>query len=125
MMFVDTQTPNARDEEIFSVLSATLPLIHETLVSHYRFIEEEAEAFEDTLCVWFHRVARRSGMSGLKVDELRQQLVFVAFKYARAFQIAKFRGVEPIQEEFTLALATPPEELVVQVLMRPTVKVQQ
>ena len=34
------------DEEIFSVFDEALPVIHATLVSFYRFMEEEAEAFD-------------------------------------------------------------------------------
>ncbi len=107
-----------RDQEVYSIFDESLPVIHRTLVSYYRFVEEEAEAFEDTLCVWFHRVAQRLGNHRAAATELREQLLFVACKYARALQIAKFRGIEPAQEEFTLALARPSEEVALELLSR-------
>ena len=109
---------SARDAEVYAVFEETLPILHATLVSYYRFVPEEAEAFEDTLGVWFYRVTRRPGSRRTPVPELRQQLLYVACKYARAFQIAKFRGIEPAQEEFTMALARPPEEVALELLNR-------
>ncbi len=99
------------DEEILSVFDEALPVIHGTLVSFYRFMEEEAEAFEDTLRVWFERMARRNATQRTPVSELRAQLLYVACKYARAFQIARFKGIEPAEEKFTMALAQTPEEV--------------
>jgi hypothetical protein len=97
-----------------SVLNDTLPVVHRTLVLYYRFMEEEAEAFEDVLTVWFHRLARRLTGRAPSSQELREQLLFVSCKYARAFQIAKFRGLGPSQEEeLTLALARSPEEVAI------------
>ncbi len=61
---------NATGEEIFSVFDEALPVIHATLVSFYRFMEEEAEAFEDTLLVWFERMARRNASQKTPVSEL-------------------------------------------------------
>lgn len=117
-VYLNNMDSIGREDEIHALLDEALPVIHATLVSYYRFIEEEAEAFEDTLCVWFGRVARRLGTSRTPPSELREQLLFVACKYARAFQIAKFKGIEPAQEEFTMALARPPEEVAVELLNR-------
>jgi hypothetical protein len=104
------------DEEIFSVFDEALPVIHATLVSFYRFMAEEAEAFEDTLLVWFERMARRNASQKIPVSELRAQLLYVACKYARAFQIARFKGIEPAEEKFTMALAQTPEEVAAKLL---------
>jgi hypothetical protein len=104
------------DEEIFSVFDEALPVIHATLVSFYRFMEEEAEAFEDTLLVWFERMARRNASQKIPISELRAQLLYVACKYARAFQIARFKGIEPAEEKFTMALAQTPEEVAAKLL---------
>jgi hypothetical protein len=104
------------DEEIFSVFDEALPVIHATLVSFYRFMEEEAEAFEDTLLVWFERMARRNASQKVPVSELRAQLLYVACKYARAFQIARFKGIGPAEEKFTMALAQTPEEVAAKLL---------
>lgn len=108
----------AGDEEIFSVFDEALPAIHATLVSFYRFMEEEAEAFEETLLVWFERMARRNASQKMPVAELRAQLLYVACKYARAFQIARFRGFAPAEEGFTMALARTPEEVALELLNR-------
>jgi alkanesulfonate monooxygenase SsuD/methylene tetrahydromethanopterin reductase-like flavin-dependent oxidoreductase (luciferase family) len=104
------------DEEIFSVFDEALPVIHVTLVSFYRFMEEEAEAFEDTLLVWFERMARRNASQKVPISELRAQLLYVACKYARAFQIARFKGIELAEENFTMALAQTPEEVAAKLL---------
>jgi hypothetical protein len=108
---------NVTGEEIFSVFDEALPVIHATLVSFYRFMEEEAEAFEDTLLVWFERMARRNAQK-TPVSELRAQLLYVACKYARAFQIARFKGIEQAEEKFTMALAQTPEEVAAKLLNR-------
>ena len=108
----------ARDDRAYTVFQEALPLVHTVLVSYYRFMEEEAEAFEDTLCVWFHRLWRRSRGQQPNPQEFRSQLVFVACKYARAFQIAKYRGIEPEREQFTLMLARAPEEVALELLTK-------
>jgi hypothetical protein len=108
----------AGDAQIFSVYQETLPVIHATLVSFYRFMEEEAEAFEETLAIWFERMARRNSSHTAPASELRAQLLYVACKYARAFQIARFKGIEPAEEKFTMALARAPEEVTMELLGR-------
>ena len=95
------------------VLDEVLPLIHRTLVFYYRLMDEEAHAFEEVLSVWFQRLTRRTG-NRMSDRELRQQLLFVSCKYARAFQIARFRGLETAQTELTLALARPPEDVAIE-----------
>ena len=106
------------DDEIFLVFDDVLPVVHATLVSFYRFMEEEAEAFEATLLVWFERMARRNASQRIPITELRAQLLYVACKYARAFQIARFKGIESAEENFTMALARTPEEVAMDLLDR-------
>lgn len=106
------------ERELQSLFDEALPAIHRTLVLSYRFIPEEAEAFENTLRVWFGRMSRRLSGRRAVASDLREQLLFVTCKYARAFQIAKFRGIEPSHEEFTMTLARPPEEVALELLRR-------
>ena len=100
------------------IFDETVPVIHSVLVSYYRFMEEEAQAFEGTLFVWFLRAARRLGSHQAPHSQLREQLLFVACKYARSLQIARFRGVEPSQEDFTMVLARPPEEVALELVTK-------
>jgi hypothetical protein len=113
-MSPQTFYPNATE----AVFEDSLPAIHATLVVFYRFMEEEAEAFENTLRVWFERMARRNSNTQTPVAELRAQLLYVACKYARAFQIARFKTIEPSEEKFTMALARAPEEVAADVLSK-------
>jgi len=109
------QTVPAAAETVFE---DSLPAIHATLVVFYRFMEEEAEGFENTLRVWFERMARRNANAQTPVAELRAQLFYVACKYARAFQIARFKTIEPSEENFTMALARAPEEVAADILSK-------
>jgi hypothetical protein len=94
------------------VLDESLPVIHAALTQYFGFSDAEAEAFKDTLAIWFHRVVRRCGGRLVEASELRQQLIFVACKYARAFQIAKSEyGSETLPPQ-------PPEEVAVALLNR-------
>ena len=106
-----------RKEGIYLVLDETLPVVHRTLVGFYGFSESDAESFEHTLCIWFHRVARRSGARSLSTEDLREQLLVVACKYARAFQVARFQH-ERMDENLTIALTRAPEEVAVELLAR-------
>jgi hypothetical protein len=108
---------SSNSEEIYLVLDETLPIVHRTLVGYYEFTEADAEAFGDTLCVWFHRVSRRSGARFLSADTLREQLLFVACKYARAFQVARYR-YETLSEDLSRALNRPSEEVAIELLTR-------
>jgi len=104
-------------ENVFAVLDESLPVIHAALIGYYRFTEPEAEAFNDTLAVWFHRVVRRAGRGALATDRLREQLLFVACKYANAFQLAKINGDED-DRQAPVSVQTPPEEVAVALLNR-------
>ena len=103
---------------VYLALDESLPFIHTTLVSYYGFTEPEAEAFKDTLAIWFHRVARRAGTRAVDPAEMREQLLFVACKYARAFQLAKTRSGVEIADHFGGSLQTPPEEVALALLNR-------
>ncbi len=105
-------------EQVLAAFEETLPVIHAALVSFYRLMEEEAEGFEETLRIWFDRMARRNASQTTPPGELRAQLLFVACKYARAFQIARYKGIEPADERFTMALAQTPEEVAHELLRR-------
>jgi hypothetical protein len=92
-------------------LDQVLPEIHEILVSFYRFIPEEAEAFENVLAVWHHRLARRAGLNRMSDSEVLTQLLLVTCKYARAFQLARHRGIDLTENPLAIALAQPAEEV--------------
>jgi hypothetical protein len=106
-----------RQEDLYRVLDETLPVIHAALVGYYRFSEAESEAFQDTLCIWFHRVTRRAGSCNAPAAELREQVLFVACKYARAFQIARLQGAD-VEDDVNLTLNRAPEEVAVELLGR-------
>jgi hypothetical protein len=111
---MDTANP-PRSEQLYAVLDETLPIVHRALVGYYGFSESEADAFADTLCVWFHRVSRRSANQSLSTQDLREQLLFVACKYARAFQLARLSG-ERVDEGLSIALGRPAEEVAIALL---------
>jgi hypothetical protein len=107
-----------RDEETYAVLDGSLPIIRSVLVRYYGFLEEEAAAFEETLCVWFQRVVKRQSARSVSPTDLRAQLIFVACKYARAFQIAKLSTLPGTSEEYRPPLARPPDEVAFEVISR-------
>lgn len=102
-------------DDVFLVLDESLPVIHAALVGYYGFRDEEAEAFKDTLAVWFHRVTRRAGGAVRDSATLRDQLIFVACKYAGAFQIAKFQA-SGISEDAPSEYTRPAEEVALALL---------
>ena len=68
----------AANDEAYLVLDDSLPVIDAALVHLYGYAPSEAEAFKDTLSVWFHRVIRRSGGAAKNIASLREQLLFVS-----------------------------------------------
>jgi len=108
----------AEMDQVYSLLDDSLPVIHTALIQYYGFSEPEAEAFKDTLAVWFHRVVRRSGFRSDNASEYREQLLFVACKYASAFQLARLRDGRPFQPELQTAFSRPPEEVAMALLKR-------
>jgi hypothetical protein len=115
---METTNNRGLSDGVFVLLDETLPVVRVTLTGYYGFTDSEAEAFEDTLCVWFHRVTRRSGVRSLSREDLREQLLFVACKYARAFQIAKLRGGGVDDDNLSRALNRPAEEVAIELLSR-------
>ena len=108
----------AANDEAYLVLDDSLPVIDAALVHLYGYAPSEAEAFKDTLSVWFHRVIRRSGGAAKNIAELREQLLFVACKYARAFRLAQARTGEVFEGDVTSVMSRPPEEVAVALLNR-------
>lgn len=106
----------AGEESAFLVLDESLPVVHNALVSYYGFSDPEAEAFKDTLVVWFHRVIRRQPSRAMRPDELREQILFVACKYARAFQIARTENGLLIDNPVPGSLQVPAEEVALALL---------
>lgn len=97
-------------EDFFSVLDTTLPSIRVMLSDFYQLSDRECESFEDVLCVWFHRLIKRTGHAET-LAALREQLLFVTCKYARAFQLAKLRLGDVGSESLAVALERSPEEI--------------
>lgn len=112
-----SQDERHREAFAYSVLDATLPSIRVTLSGFYQLSEKECEAFEEVLCVWFRRLAKRLGRATDPLI-LREQLLFVACKYARAFQLAKARQGQHPEESLALALARSPEEIAWEISVR-------
>ena len=113
-----TPLASAATDEAYLVLDDTLPVIDAALVHLYGYAPSEAEAFKDTLSIWFHRVIRRSGGAARNLAELREQLLFVACKYARAFRLAQARTGEVFAGEVSSVMSRPPEEVAVALLNR-------
>lgn len=103
-------------EEALVVLDDSLPVIDAALVHFYGYEQAEAEAFKDTLSVWFHRVIRRAGSPARDLAHLREQLLFVACKYAAAFRLAQARTGGVLDERWSLAAHRSPEEVAMAML---------
>jgi hypothetical protein len=108
----------AATDEAYLVLDDSLPVIDAALVHLYGYAPSEAEAFKDTLSVWFHRVLLRSGGAARNLGELREQLLFVACKYARAFRLAQARSGEVFEGDVSSVMSRSPEEVAVALLNR-------
>ena len=102
-------------DDVFLVLDESLPVIHAALIGYYGFSDDEAESFKDTLALWFHRVTRRAGGTVRNSAELRDQLVFVACKYAGAFQSARLQAAG-VSEESSPEFPRPTEEVALALL---------
>lgn len=111
-----TTDVEGRRQDLYVILDETLPVIRAALIAYYGFGEPEAAAFEDTLCVWFHRVTRRSGFDARSATELREQLLFVACKYARAFQLSRLQFAS--HDGPVMDLGRPAEDVAVELLSR-------
>ncbi len=107
------QTSNS--DELFLVLDESLPAIHAALTGYYGFNEDEADAFKETLALWFHRVTRRAGGGTRNSAELRDQLVFVACKYAEAFRSARLLATR-VSDDAPPVMPRPAEEVALALL---------
>ena len=114
---MDNQRQSGSDL-VYLVLEETLPMIHTALVSYYGFSDSEAETFKDTLAIWFHRVCRRANGQLPSSSDLREQLAFVACKYARALQLTKANSGLPVETGLAESLQTSPEEVAFALLNR-------
>jgi len=99
-----------RADEVDDLFERALPVIHSTLESYYRLTEREARSAEQDLYVWFHRYARRSGLTDTPIRSLRLSLLLAACQYGRSFQLWKHGGTE-LDESLGRALAREPQEL--------------
>ncbi|MEO8431018.1 MAG: hypothetical protein ABI592_05870 [Acidobacteriota bacterium] len=111
-----TPLPESRPPDIFEVLDESLPVIDAVLVQFYGYEAAEAEAFKDTLATWFHRVVHRPAGRAASASELREQLLYVACKYARAFRVAQVRTGGILKDDVTSAVAWPVEEVAMALL---------
>jgi hypothetical protein len=115
MNAVTMTTSSEKLNEVYRLLDENLPMIHALLVNFYGFNESEAEAFNDTLAVWLHRLARRSEHE-ISFADLRDTLVFVACKYARAFQVARGFAGRHFDARLEESIARPSEEVALALL---------
>lgn len=100
-----------RPDELESVFSLTLDVIHSALVSYYRLTEEEARGAEEDLYVWFQRLARRGGSGQMPPKLLRISLLSAACQYGRSFQLWKLGGEQSADHALNELLAREPEEV--------------
>jgi hypothetical protein len=100
-----------RSDDIQSVFSVSLDVIHSALVTYYRLSEEEARGAEEDLYVWFQRLARRGGAGQMPPKLLRISLLSAACQYGRSFQLWKLGGEESEDRELAALLAREPDEV--------------
>ena len=105
------KTSSRRPDEIESVFSLTLGVIHSALVSYYRLSEDEATGAEEDLYVWFQRLARRGGAGQMPPKLLRISLLSAACQYGRSFQMWKLGGGRSTDLELDQHLSREPDEV--------------
>ena len=106
------EEPSSRRlDDVGSVFSLTLDVIHSALVAYYRLTEEEARGAEEDLYVWFQRLSRRGGAGQMPVKLLRISLLSAACQYGRSFQLWKLGGEQSADSEFNDALSREPDEV--------------
>lgn len=106
-----------RADEVDDLYQRALPLIHSTLETDFRMTEREARDAEHDLYVWFHRFARRSGLTAAPVRTLRLPLLVAACQYGRSFQLWKHGG-EELDDGLGRVLAREPQELASELVIR-------
>ena len=100
-----------RPDEVESVFSLTLDVIHSALVSYYRLSDDEARGAEEDLYVWFQRLARRGGAGHMPAKLLRISLLSAACQYGRSFQLWKLGGERSADSALNELLSREPEEV--------------
>ena len=109
---VPVEKPSSRrPDEVESVFSQALDVIHSGLVSHYRLSDEEARGAEEDLFVWFQRLSRRGGAGVMPVKLLRISLLSAACQYGRSFQLWKLGGEQSTDSNLNEVLAREPDEV--------------
>ncbi|HEV8232651.1 MAG TPA: hypothetical protein VGQ75_09915 [Thermoanaerobaculia bacterium] len=106
-----------RADDVNDLYERALPVIHSTLETDYRMTEREARDAEHDLYVWFHRFARRSGLTAAPVGSLRLPLLVAACQYGRSFQLWKHGG-ENLDDTLGRVLAREPQELASELVAR-------
>ena len=110
--WIAVENPSSRrSDDIQSVFSLSLDVIHSALVSYYRLTEEEARGAEEDLYIWFQRLARRGGAGQMPPKLLRISLLSAACQYGRSFQLWKLGGEESADRELAALLAREPDEV--------------
>jgi len=100
-----------RPDEVESVFSRALTVIHSALVSYYRLTDEEARGAEEDLFIWFQRLARRGGAGQMPVKLLRISLLSAACQYGRSFQLWKLGGEQSPDSNLNDILAREPDDV--------------
>ena len=105
------KTPSRRPDDVESVFSLTLDVIHSALVAYYRLTEEESRGAEEDLYIWFQRLSRRGGAGQMPVKLLRISLLSAACQYGRSFQLWKLGGEQSADTSLNQILAREPDEV--------------
>jgi hypothetical protein len=100
-----------RPDEVESVFSRALDVIHSALVSYYCLTEEEARGAEEDLFIWFQRLSRRGGAGQMPVKLLRISLLSAACQYGRSFQLWKLGGEQSADSNLNDILAREPDDV--------------
>ena len=100
-----------RPDEVESVFSRALDVIHSALVSYYRLTDEEARGAEEDLLIWFQRLSRRGGAGQMPVKLLRISLLSAACQYGRSFQLWKLGGEHSPDSNLNEILAREPDDV--------------
>ena len=109
-LLASVEKPSSRPfDEVQSVFSRTLSVIHSALVSDYRLTDEEARGAEEDLLVWFQRLSRRGGHMPERM--LRISLLSATCQYGRSFQLWKLGGSPSDDSSLNALLAREPDEV--------------
>ena len=100
-----------RPDEVESVFTLSVDVIHSALVSYYRLTEDEARGAEEDLFIWFQRLARRGGAGQMPVKLLRISLLSAACQYGRSFQLWRLGGEQSIDGDLNDMLSREPDEV--------------